>query len=422
MRTVLNRLGSIKLTLTVLLLIAGAAAFGSFLPQGPDLEGWENLVGTTGTRMAVTLGVTDFYHSIWFVTLLAILVLNMLACMYNRVPGMLSSLSGKAALGREAALELSDTEETTEKVVSALESLGFRGGRKGNPQVFSRGAWGYLFTLMTHGSILIIMASSLAGSAAGFIATQRIYVGDSTKTAYNWKEGADRPLPFEIRVEDFALLPNPVGVRLGVLEVASGRKGKLITTHEGGTFRVPGLDGRFQLVSFNVEEKNFSVSWTRADGSTITIGSGEEIASSGLSLLPVAFATWPERQVTTQIVVVNQIGGESSGEISINHPMVIEGIRIYLTDYGQDRSGLPYVGFQFVKDPGQAGVWTGSVLFLVCVTGAVFWRHSCAVLVREGGRLRVHISSRESREEIIRQLREALVPEDNNLDGGTGEA
>jgi cytochrome c biogenesis protein ResB len=119
---------------------------------------------------------------------------------------------------------------------------------------------------------------------------------------------------------------------------------------------------------------------------------------------------------------VNQIGGESSGEISINHPMVIEGIRIYLTDYGQDRFELPYVGFQFVRDPGQAGVWTGSVLFLVCVTGAVFWRHSCAVLVREGGRLRVHISSRESREEIIRQLRETLVPEDISLDGGTGEA
>ena len=422
MRTVLNRLGSIKLTITVLLLIAGTAAFGTILPRGPDLEVWEKLVGTTGTRVAVILGLTDFYHSIWFVTLLAILVLNMLACMYNRVPGMLSSLSGKAALGREAALELSDTEETTEKVVSALESLGFRGGRKGNPQVFSRGAWGYLFTLMTHGSILIIMASSLAGSAAGFIATQRIYVGDSTKTAYNWKEGADRPLPFEVRVNDFAVLPNPVGVRLGVLEVASGRKGKLITTHEGGTFRVPGLTGRFQLVSFNVEEKDFSVSWTRADGSTITIGSGEEIASSGLSLQLVAFATWPERQVTTQVTVVSQIAGESSGEISVNHPMVTEGIRIYLTDYGQDRFELPYVGFQFVRDPGQAGVWIGSVLFLVCVTGAVFLRHSCAVLVREGGRLRVHISSRENREEIVRQLRETLVPEDKSLDGGTGEA
>ncbi len=378
------------------------------------MEAWENLIGKTGARISVYLGLTDFYHSIWFITLLAILVLNMLACMTNRIPGMLSALSGKGALGREAAFDLSDTQETSERIVSALESLGFRGGRKEEPRVFSKGAWSYLFTLMTHGSILIIMASSLAGSVAGFIATQRIYVGDSTKTAYNWKERADRPLPFEMRVEDLVILPNPVGVRLGVLEVATGRKGKLITTHEGGDFRVPGLDGRFKLESFNVEEKSFSAIWTRADGSTISIGSGEEIGGSGLSLLPVAFATWPERQVTTRVTVVNRSAGERTDEISINHPLVTEGIRIYLTDYGQDRFGLSYVGFQFVRDPGQAGVWTGSVLFLICVTGAVFLRHSCAVLVREGGRLRVHISSRENRDEIVRQLRDNFTQQEKN--------
>jgi len=422
LRTILNRFGSIKLTLTVILLIAGTAAFGTFLPQGGNLEAWENVIGNTGTRIAVTLGLTDFYHSIWFTSLLAILVLNMLACMANRIPGMLSALSGKAALGRKAVLELPDTDETVQQVVTALGSLGFRRERKGEYRIFSRGAWGYLFTLMTHGSILVIMASSLVGSAAGFIATERIYVGDRTKKAYNWKEGGDKPLPFEVRVEDFVVLPNPVGVRLGVLEVASGRKGKLITTHEGGAFKVPGLDGRFRLKSFNVEEKDFSASWTRADGSKVTIRSGEEIADSGLSLLPVAFAVWPERQVTALVTVVNQLSASSSGEISVNHPMVTEGIRIYLTDYGKDRFGLPYVGFQFVRDPGQAGVWAGSVLFLVCVTGAVFWRHSCVVLVSDGGRLTIHVSSRENRGEIIRQLRETLVPVNQGLDGGTREA
>ena len=409
MKAVLNRLSSIKLTLTVLLLISGAAAFGTFLPQGGDIQAWESIIGKTGTRISVSLGLTDFYHSIWFISLLTILVLNMLACMTNRIPGMLSALSGKRALGRKAALELTDTRETAEQVVSALESLGFRGGKKEEPQVFSKGAWSYLFTLMTHGSILIIIASSLAGSVVGYIATERIYVGDSTKTAYNWKEGADRPLPFEVRVEELVILPNPVGVRLGVLELASGRKGKLITTHEGGAFRVPGLDGRFRLENFNVEEKDFSATWTRTDGSTITIESGEEIGDSGLSLKAVAFAIWPERQVTARVTIVERNAGERSEEISINFPMVTEEIRVFLTDYGQDRFGLPYVGFQFVKDPGQTGVWVGSVLLLICVTGAIFLRHSCAVLVREGGSLRVHISSRENRDEIIKELQDNIV-------------
>ena len=386
------------------------------------MEAWEKLVGTTGTRMAAALGLTDFYHSIWFTSLLAILSINLLACMANRVPGILSSLSGKAATGREAVLDLPDSDESEIRAVTALQSLGFRPKGKNGDRIYSRGASAYLFTLLTHGSILIIMASSITGSAAGFIATQRIYVGDSTGSAFNWKVKAESPLPFKVRVEDFTVLPNPVGVRLGILELATQKKGKLITTHEGGAFSVPGLDGRFQLISFNIEERGFSVAWTRTDGSTITIGSEEEIENSGFSLVPVAFASWPERQVTARVTLSYKDAGDRSGDISINHPMVSDGIRIYLTDYGQDQFGLPYVGFQFVRDPGQAGVWTGCVLFLICVTGAVFVRHSCAVMVREGGRLRVHVSSRENREEIIRLLCKTLDSGDKGMDGSTGEA
>ena len=43
MKAVLNRFGSIKLTLVVLLLLACIAAFGTFLPQGGDVEAWEKL-------------------------------------------------------------------------------------------------------------------------------------------------------------------------------------------------------------------------------------------------------------------------------------------------------------------------------------------------------------------------------------------
>lgn len=418
MKTFLNRLGSIKITLWVLLLLAGAAAIGTFLPQGGDMEAWESLAGATGTRIAVALGLTDFYHSPWFVPLLVVLVVNLLACMASRLPGILSSLSGKAALGREAVADLPDSEESRARAKDALRSLGFRRRKGGGDPVYSRGGAGFLFTLLTHGSVLVIMAFSVFGSLAGFIATQRIYVGDSTRTAFNWKEKADRPLPFEIHVRDLAVLPHPVGVRLGVLEAATGRKGKLITTHEGGVFTVPGLEGRFALDRFDVDTKDFKVIWTRTDGSALAVGSRQEIGSSGLALVPVAFAAWPERQVTTRIAVVSPEAGERSGEISINHPMVTEGIRIYLTDYGKDKYGLPYVGFQFVRDPGQAGVWVGSVLFLLCVSGAVLWRHSCAVLVRDGGRLRIHLSSRENREKIAEQIREALVASEGSTDGG----
>ena len=109
LKNVLTRLGSIKLTLAVLLILACTAAFGTFLPQGGDMQAWQDLVGRTGTRAAAALGLTDFYHSVWFLALLSLLVVNLLACTVNRIPGMRHALSGKAALGRDAVLEVPDT-------------------------------------------------------------------------------------------------------------------------------------------------------------------------------------------------------------------------------------------------------------------------------------------------------------------------
>ena len=323
---------------------------------------------------------------------------------------MLNALSGKAALGREAVLELPDSETSLKKADITLRSCGFNPKGKGVHEVYSRGSSGYLYTLLTHGSILIIMASSIFGSTAGYVATKRLHVGESITTAFNWKAGGEKPLPFELRAEDFTLLPNPIGVRLGVLELKTGKRGKLLTTHEGSTFTVPGIKERIRLESFDIERKDFLASWTASDGSRVEFGKDQEIADTGLSLTLVAFAAWPERQAVAGVTLVYGDGDERPGDISVNHPMVIDGLRIYLTDYGQDKFGFPYVGFQFVKDPGQIGVWAGCVLFLVCLPGTFFLRHSCAVIVREEGRLRVHVSSRDNRDAVVRELMKELEP------------
>ena len=410
MQTFLNRLGSIKLTTTILLLLAVASALGTFLPRGEDIRAWENMVGASGSRMAGTLGFTDFYHSWWFTSLLAVLVVNLAACMANRLGGMLASLSGRTAMGMEAVLHLPGSEESESRAVPALRSAGFRPGRWGGGRVYSKGASSYLFTLLTHGSILLIMAFSLFGSAAGFVATQRVHVGNHTATAFNWKTKGNSPLPFELHADDLALLPNLISVQLGVQDLDSQRKVRVITTHEGGTFKVAGIRGLMKLESFDIDRKDFQVSWNRTDGSRVEVRRDQEIGGSGLSLVPLAYATWPERQVLARVTLAYEDAGDRSGDISVNHPMVSDGIRIYLTDYGEDKFGFPYVGFQFVSDPGQTGLWIGCTLFLVGLTGAAFVRHSCVVLAREGPNLGVYVSSRGKREEIISRLREELAP------------
>ncbi|UCG39532.1 MAG: cytochrome c biogenesis protein ResB [bacterium] len=404
MKKLLNRLGSFGQTLPLLLVLAAVGAAGTFLPQGKDPSDYEKLVGAPAARAVQLLGLDDFYHSPWFVALLLCLVVNLIACMANRIPGMISSLRGEAALRRAPVLVLPDSDENRQRLMAALADLGLRARGGGEVKRYSRGGLGYLMTLLAHGSLLVIMASSLAGSTMGFIATQRIYVGDSTLTAYNWKTRRDMRLPFQVLVRGMEVIPNPIGLRLGVLEVATGKKGRLITTHEGDTFRVPGIPGTVTIVRFDAATGQLTAEWKRPDGSREDVAGGGQIGDSGLALVPVAFAAWPEKQVEVRADLVPADGRPRSGTLSVNHPVGLDGITVFLTDYGQDQFGIPYVGFQFVRDPGQWGVWTGSVLFLVCVTGALFTRHSCVVVRPEGGSVSVYLSSRGNREQAVSSL------------------
>ena len=99
MRNFLNRIGSIRWTLAILLLLAGTSAFGTFLPPSGSMDRYERLLGAGGARAARILGLTDIYHSPWIRGLLVFLALNLLACMIKRVPDMVSSLRGETAPG-----------------------------------------------------------------------------------------------------------------------------------------------------------------------------------------------------------------------------------------------------------------------------------------------------------------------------------
>ena len=251
-----------------------------------------------------------------------------------------------------------------------------------------------------------------AGSSLGFVGTQRVHVGQSTDTYYNWKVQRDLPLPFRIAVEDFQILPYPTAVKLGVLRIDSGEKGRELTTHEGRVFSVPGVPGKVKVVSFDIQKKTYEALWLKPDGETIPFGTGDEIGSSGVSLVTTAFASFPEKEVFARTVLLDGNGVLARVDVAVNHPISMQGLDIYLTDYGRDKFGSPYVGYQIVSDPGKPGVWAGSILFLLSVTGALFIRPRCVVIRRQAGRLLVHMSGRghgmENEQELVMAFREAL--------------
>ncbi|TNF45527.1 hypothetical protein EP232_05765 [bacterium] len=252
--------------------------------------------------------------------------------------------------------------------------------------------------------------------------TQRVFVGGSTDTFFNWKTLSDTPLPFILAVEEFQKIPHPIALKIGVKEAATGKKEKLITTHVGDSFGLPGFSGKVKLLGFDPETKQLLALWTDANGRQIEIKAEEEISGTGLALVPVAFAVFPEKRAIARTSLVRDEEVLASGDVEVNHPLYYQGLAIFLTDYGVDPYGLPYVGYQIVKDPGQKGVWTGCVLFLVFVTGSLFIRHRCVVITREDGILKVYVSSRGDRDKAVEELLEAVGRESvgEKTDAGMG--
>ncbi len=402
--------------MVLLLALAFFSAIGTIIPQGMSEGEYNLLMGSNLARLVRSLHLADLFHAPWYRFILASLMVNMLVCIVLRLPSILSSLSGKKALMKKPVLETDDSSEQRDRIADVLRRMGFKERRRGAVSVFSTGATGYICTVISHLSLLVIIGFSFAGSTMGFVGTQRVYVGQSTETYYNWKERSDKPLPFELYVEDFNITPHPTGVKMGVLEKNTGRKGKEITTHVGGTFRVPGVHGKVTVTSFDTEKKTYKALWQSPGGESVSFGTGDEIGSSGVTLVVTAYAYFPEKAVVATTVLREGSKVLNRGDIAPNQPLNYEGLFIYLTDYGKDRFGFPFVGYQIVRDPGRTGVWTGCILFLISVTGAIFLRYRCAVLRSDSGRLFVHISgmskSVDPGEDLAALFRDAIGYED----------
>lgn len=77
---------NLRLTLVLILSIAGLSAIGTFVPQGEDAaklaEKWDPQL----VEWLHRLSITDAYHSWWFLLALTLLVMNLIACTILRLP------------------------------------------------------------------------------------------------------------------------------------------------------------------------------------------------------------------------------------------------------------------------------------------------------------------------------------------------
>jgi cytochrome c biogenesis protein len=88
----LELLSSMRLAISLLILIALASIIGTLIPQGESYSNYQFQFGVFWFKQFVMWGVFDIYHTLWFITLLGLLFTSTSLCVYRYTPSMLKAI------------------------------------------------------------------------------------------------------------------------------------------------------------------------------------------------------------------------------------------------------------------------------------------------------------------------------------------
>ena len=210
---------SVRLTIILLIMIALFSIVGTVIPQqyGP---------GDTVTHLSPKLvdifksfQLFDLYHSVWFIVLMCLLSLNLIACSIKRFPTTWKLFTARPSLDRSKPFEdlppdnILMIEGNPNEITSTVERLlrkrlkRFRKKDTGKATTFygEKGAFSRFGAYVIHVSILVVIAGAVIGSQWGFKAFVNIAEGESTDRVYVERQRGLKKLDFTVRCDRFSI-------------------------------------------------------------------------------------------------------------------------------------------------------------------------------------------------------------------------
>lgn len=212
-------LSSVRLTIVLLIFIAIASVFGTFIPQREGSVEFARQLSPETFRIFHALGLFDMYHTTWFRVLIGLLALNLVVCSVDRFPGVWRRFTARPRPDRSRLFERIPEEQKfevrgpVEPVISRIEALLAskykRVSKKGSPSstffYADRGRYSHFGVYLVHLSVLIIIAGALIGSFYGFEAYVNILEGDQVDSAMLRGKMVPVALGFSVRCDDFSV-------------------------------------------------------------------------------------------------------------------------------------------------------------------------------------------------------------------------
>jgi cytochrome c biogenesis protein len=411
-RKIWQTFSSIKTGVVLIILCIIFSAAGTVILQRPmtDPEDMQRAYSPAMLRFLDSAGLTDVFHARWFVALLVLVSLSIIAASVDRFPNAWRFFARpykspdenfRRVLPTHALIPITDEEHGLSAAERALKHLGFKSERMVRTNSFSlfseRNRISEMAVYIVHASLLLIFLGGIVDALYGWRGFLMLTPGTASNQI-EMKNGSSKALPFDIRCDSTGEetyadgSPKRYWSKLAIVDDGREVSRKEIVVNDPLVYH--GV--RFYQSTFGRTGKldRLTVSATPANGKT---GTAQELSLAMNQ--PVALDADTTVELTEFIPdYVVQDGHVYTRSRDVANPAVhmvvtskkantavnvwlpaIPGIAEnasspYIFDPKDVKTGL-YTGLQVSHEPGQWSVWGGVILMAIGLTFVFYVAH-----------------------------------------------
>lgn len=233
-REVLPLLGSLKLAIALLLMIAGFSILGTVIEQSQDLTFYQEnypehpaLFGFLTYKLLLALGLNHVYSTWWFLTLLLLFGASLTTCTFKRQLPMLRVAKRWFFYTKPESIEKlplhqvfparspQELEQLFTEAKSQLVAKHYQIFSESGRLYARKGLIGRVGPILVHASMLVILIGAIAGALTGFVAQEMIPSGETFQVknvteAGPWSQ-SQIPQDWAVKVNRFWIEYSPSG-------------------------------------------------------------------------------------------------------------------------------------------------------------------------------------------------------------------
>jgi len=388
-----NFITSVKLAVFLLLTLAATSIIGTVIPQGEPLQRYLEYYGPGFFKVIKALNLYDTYNSWWFLTLLGLFALNLIACTIRRIPFTIKLWKKDSLdldLNRLLRFRLrkqwnapgTPNPHLLEKVKAVFQDqAGSVSAEKdlegGHLFMVEKGKWSYWGLYGLHASILIVLVGAVIGSLTGFKGNLMLPEGQAADHVLDRKSGESQPLGFSIRCDKFTVSFYDTGApkefRSDVTILEDGKEVLKTPLRVNSPLTYKGIT--FYQASYQPMPEA-EIKLTSPDGkeTSVTLPAFQKVPVPDLRLVLGLYQYLPDVHGVPAVRVWIEDGNSPARTIWVlkgNTKEFNNGSDTYRVSLIEVRNKY-MTGLQVKKDPGVWIVWLG---FFLMIAGfvVVFW-------------------------------------------------